>query len=75
MNLNTSLYDLGVEYEKHIKMQTAFIDRCKADIKQAKAKGDRDAARELQSNLYKFYEIKRELEENAARLKNYYKGE
>lgn len=72
---NISLYELGKEYEKHIELQTSFIERCKRDIKNAEKQGDRDAARELRSNLYKFYEIKRELEETSRRLKNYYEGE
>lgn len=72
---NVSLYELGVEYEKHIKLQDSFIERCKEDIKKAKQKGDSDAIHELKSNLYTFYEIKRELVENSSYLKNYYKGE
>lgn len=73
--VKTSIEELGKEYEKHIALQQYFIDKCKAQISQAKQLGDMDAARELQSDLYKFYEIKRELQETAEHLKNYYKGE
>lgn len=67
--------DLGTEYEKYAELQQFFIDKCKAEIKKAKKSGDLDAVRELQCNLHKFYEIKRELEETANHLKNYYKGD
>lgn len=72
---NISLFRLGEEYEKNAKIQQFFIDRCNEDIKKAEKAKDRDAVRELRSNLYKFYEIKREMEETAQILKNYYKGE
>ncbi|MCH5191775.1 MAG: hypothetical protein J1F23_06375 [Oscillospiraceae bacterium] len=72
---NISLFRLGEEYEKNAKIQQFFIDRCNEDIKKAEKSHDRDAVRELRSNLYKFYEIKREMEETAQILKNYYKGE
>ncbi len=67
-----SLLELGQEYENHVKLQDAFIKRCTEDIKRAEKMGDRDAVRELKSNLYKFYEIKRELNDTALQLKNYY---
>ena len=70
-----SLSDLGQEYEKNAQLQQFFIDKCKADIKRAKKSGDLDAVRQLKSNLYKFYEIKNELEQTADHLKKYYKGE
>lgn len=73
MNNEKSLYELGEEYEKHIEIQNFFIEKCRGDIKKAKEKGDSDAVRELKSNLYKFYEMKRELKETSACLKNYYK--
>lgn len=72
MNNVKSLYELGKEYEKHISLQNFFIEKCREDIKKAKQKRDSDAVRELKSNLYKFYEMKRELAETASRLKNYY---
>lgn len=75
MNSENSLYKLGEEYEKHIKLQDFFIERCRADLKKAEQKGDSDKARELRSNLYKFYEMKRELRETAAHLKKYYEKE
>lgn len=70
-----SLSELGQEYEKNAQLQQFFIDKCKADIKQAKESGDLDAVRQLRNNLYKFYEIKDELTQTAFQLKNYYKGE
>lgn len=72
---NISLFRLGEEYEKNAKIQQFFIDRCNEDIKKAEKAKDRDAVRELRSNLYKFYEIKREMEQTAQILKNYYRGE
>lgn len=69
-----SIKDLGIEYEKHAELQQYFIDKCKAQIKKAKQLGDLDAVRELQSDLHKFYEIKKELTKTASRLKNYYKN-
>lgn len=72
---NLSLFQLGEEYEKNAKIQQFFIDRCSEDIKRAEKANDRDTVRELRSNLYKFYEIKREMEETAQILKNYYKGD
>ncbi len=68
-----SIEELGREYEKQAELQQYFINKCKAEIKKAKQLGDADAVRELQSNLYKFYEIKSELLETASQLKNYYK--
>lgn len=70
-----SIENLGREYEKHARLQDCFIEKCKARINQAKQSGDMDAVQELQSDLYKFYEIKRELQETALHLKKYYKGE
>ncbi len=70
-----SLNELGQEYEKNAQLQQFFIDKCKADIKQAKESGDLDAVRQLRNNLNKFYEIKDELTQTAFHLKNYYKGE
>jgi hypothetical protein len=70
-----SLSELGQEYEKNAQLQQFFIDKCKADIKQAKESGDLDAVRQLKGNLSKFYEIKNELTQTAYQLKNYYKGE
>ena len=72
-NEKMSIKALGAEYEKHAEMQQYFIDKCKAEIKEAKKSGDLDAVRQLKSNLYKFYEIKNELLETASQLKNYYK--
>lgn len=70
-----SLYDLGLEYEKHAKMQEFFIDQCKKDIKKAKKSGDYTAEKELESKLRKFIKIKNELTQTAKKLKNYYKNE
>lgn len=70
-----SIENLGREYEKHVELQQYFIDKCRAQINQAKQSGNMEAVKELQSDLHKFYEIKKELQETAARLKNYYKGE
>lgn len=70
---NMSLFQLGLEYEKHAVLQQHFIDRCKLDIKRAKESGDYNAVKELESRLYKFREIKREIEEAASKLKSYYK--
>lgn len=70
-----SLSELGQEYEKNAQLQQFFIDKCKADIKQAKESGDLDAVMQLKSKLSKFYEIKDELTQTAFHLKNYYKGE
>ena len=69
-----SIEDLGCEYEKHAQLQQYFIDKCKAQIKKAKQLGDTDAVKELKTDLNKFYEIKKELEETALQLKNYYKN-
>lgn len=68
-----SIKELGEEYEKHASLQQYFIDKCKEQIKAAKQSGDMDAVRELQSDLYKFREIRKELLETASQLKNYYK--
>lgn len=69
-----SLYDLGKEYERHIKTQDTFIEHCKEEIRKAKeSRKSSDDIRELQSKLYKFYEIRRELQEAADALKNYYR--
>lgn len=73
MNKEKSIEELGKEYEKHATLQQYFIDKCKLQIKEAKKSGDMDAVRELQSNLYKFREIRNELLETASQLKNYYK--
>ncbi len=70
-----SIKDLGKEYEKHAKLQQSFIDNCKTQLNKAKKMGDIDAVKKLQSDLRKFYEIKKELEETANHLKNYYKGD
>ena len=76
MSNNTKpIKDLGKEYEKHAKMQQSFIDNCRTQLNKAKKVGDRDAVIKLQSDLCKFYEIKKELEETANYLKNYYKGD
>ncbi len=68
-----SIKELGDEYEKHAELQQFFIDKCKVEIEKAKQLGDLDAVKELQTNLYKFYEIKKELLETASQLRNYYK--
>lgn len=70
-----SIKELGKEYEKHAKLQQSFIDNCKAQLNKAKRMGDMDAVKKLQSDLRKFNEIKKELEETANHLKNYYKGD
>lgn len=70
-----SIKDLGKEYEKHAKLQQSFIDNCKLQINKAKKSGDTDAVTKLQSDLRKFYEIKKELTKTANYLKNYYKGD
>ena len=69
----TSLYELGKEYEKHVKIQKHFINRCRKEIERAKESGDYNAVKELEKKLRKFYEIKYELEQTALQLKNYYK--
>ncbi len=69
----TTLYDLGKEYEKHVKLQQHFINRCKKEIERAKKSGDYNAVRELEKKLRKLYEIKYEVEQTALQLKNYYK--
>ena len=68
-----SIKELGKEYEKHASLQQYSIDKCKEQIKEAKQSGDMNAVRELQSDLYKFREIRNELLETASQLKNYYK--
>ena len=75
MNNTRSIKDLGKEYEKHAKLQQSFIDNCRVQLNKAKNMGDTDAVIKLQSDLHKFYEIKKELEETAIYLKNYYKGD
>lgn len=75
MNNTKSIKDLGKEYEKHVELQQSFIDNCKSQLNEAKRLGDTDAVKRLQSDLQKFYEIKRELTETANHLKNYYKGD
>ena len=70
-----SIKELGKEYEKHAKLQQSFIDNCRTQLNKAKNMGDMDAVKKLQSNLRKFYEIKKELEETAEHLKKYYKGD
>lgn len=69
-----SLYELGLEYEKHIALQQQFIDNCNAEIKKAQKSGDFEAEAELKSKRRAFYQIKKELEETAKVLKNYYRG-
>jgi uncharacterized membrane protein (DUF106 family) len=69
----TSLYELGKEYEKHVKIQKHFINRCKKEIEKAKMSGDYTAVKELEKKLRTFYQIKYELEQTALQLKNYYK--
>ncbi|MBQ8768014.1 MAG: hypothetical protein IJZ16_14565 [Clostridia bacterium] len=69
----TSLYELGEEYEKHVKIQKHFINRCKKEIEKAKESGDYTAVKELERNLRMFYKIKYEIEQTALQLKNYYK--
>ena len=68
-----TLYELGKEYEKHVKIQQHFISRCKKEIENAKKSGDYTAVKELEKKLHKFYVIKYELEQTALQLKNYYK--
>lgn len=70
-----TLYELGLEYEKHIALQQHFIDNCNAEIKKAQASGDFVAEAELKSKRRSFYEIKEELQQTAKTLKNYYKGD
>lgn len=70
-----SIENLGREYEKHAELQQHFIDNCKAQINKAKQSGDLEAVKNLQADLRKFYEIKKELKETASHLKKYYKGE
>ena len=74
-NEKISIKELGKEYEKHAKMQQSFIDNCKMQLSKAKKTGDTDLVTKLQRDLHKFYEIKKELEETAIHLKNYYKGD
>ena len=69
-----SIEELGGEYEKHALLQQYFIDECKKRIEKAKRSGDMNAVSELKAQLNKFYEIKKELEETALKLKNYYKN-
>ncbi len=71
---NKSLYELGLEYEKHIALQQHFIDNCNAEIKKAQKSGDFEAEAELKSKRRVFYQIKEELEATAKVLKNYYRG-
>ena len=76
-NLKTekkSLFELGEEYEKHIELQNSFIENCKKQIKKAEESGDFRAVEKFRSELNKFYEIRRELQETASKLKNYYGG-
>ena len=68
-----TLYELGKEYEKHVKIQQHFISQCKKEIERAKKSGDNNAAKDYEKKLRKFYEIKYELEQTALQLKNYYK--
>lgn len=72
---NKSLYDLGLEYEKHIALQQHFINNCNAEIKKAQKSGDFEAETRLKSNRRVFYQIKEELEEISRVLKNYYRGD
>ncbi len=69
----TTLYELGKEYEGHVKLQKHFISQCKKEIERAKQSGDCSAVMELERKLRKFYEIKYELEQTALQLKNYYR--
>lgn len=71
-NGKKSLYELGEEYERHIELQKHFIKLCREEIKKAELKGDSNAVYLLKSNLNKFYEIKRDMEETALHLKSYY---
>ncbi len=68
-----TLYELGKEYEKHVKLQEHFINQCKKEIENAKKSGDNNAVKEYEKKLRKFYQIKYELEHTALQLKNYYK--
>ena len=68
-----TLYELGKEYEKHVKIQKHFINQCKKEIERAKKSGDYNAVKELEKKLRKLYEIKYEVEQTALQLKNYYK--
>lgn len=68
-----TLYELGKEYEKHVKIQQHFINQCKKEIENAKKSGDYTAVKELERKLHKFYVIKYELGQTALQLKNYYK--
>lgn len=70
-----SLYELGLEYEKHIALQQHFIDNCNAEIKKEQKSGDFLAEAELKSKRRAFYEIKEELQQTAKTLKNYYRGD
>lgn len=70
-----SLYELGLEYEKHIALQQYFIDNCNAEIKKAQESGDFVAEAELKSKRRAFYGIKEELQQTAKTLKNYYRGD
>lgn len=69
-----SLYELGLEYDKHIALQQHFIDNCNAEIKKAQKSGDFEAEAELKSKRRAFYQMKEELCETAKALKNYYKN-
>jgi hypothetical protein len=68
-----TLYELGKEYEKQVKIQKHFINRCKKEMEKAKKLGDNNAVKEYEKRLRKFYEIKYELEQTALHLKNYYR--
>ena len=68
-----SLYELGQEYEEHLKIQEYFVNRCKKEIERAKKSGDYNAVKELEKKLHKFNEIRYEIEKTSSQLKNYYK--
>lgn len=73
--IEKTLYELGLEYEKHIALQQSFINNCNAEIKKAHKSGDFKAEAELKHKRRAFYEIKEELQHTAKILKNYYRGD
>lgn len=68
-----SLYELGIEYEKHIELQQQLIDCCNNEIKKAIKSGDFQAEVELKNRRRALYQIKEELRDTAKALKNYYR--
>ena len=70
-----SLYDLGLEYERHAEMQNVFIKKCEADLENAKQMGETELISELTRKRKIFKEIRKELLETARKLKTYYKGD